>query len=201
MALSVELLSHRPRLQQKAYEVGKDGLYAINKARFTKSSHQLFSTNANACTMLALNGGKGKNCLMHLAPEQQPISGIKKGLEKVCEKLWENMENAQDKITGILVGGRFSNAESIGLFDKIAKELEELEIPFSMIFGKHDNVAFDNIAVSGDKAVIWNSSFKDIKFPKNPSQDELEDILHEKTHEVVEFSKDVPIYLGEDLIV
>lgn len=41
MALSVELLSHRPRLQQKAYEVGKDGLYAINKARFTKSSHQV----------------------------------------------------------------------------------------------------------------------------------------------------------------
>lgn len=152
--------------------------------------------------MLALNGGNGRNCLMHVAPEQQTISGIKKGLEKILEKLWENMGNAQDKITGILVGGRDrSNTESFGLFNDIADVLEELKIPFSMICGKYDNVAFDNIAVSGDKAVIWNSSFKDIKFPKNPSQKELENILYEKTHEVVEFSKDVPIYLGEDLIV
>lgn len=184
MSFKVDLLNTPVNYVSKAAIVGKDNIFTVNKARFANSKYQLVSENANTCVMLGLNGGKVNNCLMHLAPEQQPLRSLKEGIEKCIENLRGNMGRIKEDVTGILVGGRnSSNKDSFYLFNEVANILDDLGVPFSMLCGKFDNVANDNILISGEKVKIWNSSLKN----KN-----LEDL-----YEVVEISDKVPV----DIIV
>lgn len=184
MSFKVNLLNTPVNYIAKAAIVGKDNIYTIDKARFANSTYQLVSENANTCVMLGLNGGKGNNCLMHLAPEQQPLGSLKVGIEKCIETIRGKMDNIQEEVTGILVGGRnSSNKDSFNLFNEVANILDDLGVPFSMLCGKFDNVANDNILISGEKVKIWNSSIK---------KDNIEDL-----YEVVEISDKVPV----DIIV
>lgn len=183
MPFKVQLSANPIKYQAKAFEVGKERIYTTSKARFSNSTHPLVSFDANTCSMLNLNGGHNRNCLMHLAPEQQSLVTLKSGIEKCILALQDKMGRVQEDITGILVGGRHSgNKESFNLFNEIANILDEFGIPFSMLCGKFDNIANDNIVIAGNKAGIWNNSLKDHS---------LEDI-----YEVVELSDEVPINLG-----
>lgn len=94
------------------------------------------------------------------------------------------MGKVKEDITGILVGGRnSSHKDSFNLFYEVANILDEFGIPFSMLCGKFDNIANDNILISGENVKIWNSSLKNKK---------LDDL-----YEVVEISDKVPV----DIIV
>lgn len=180
MPLQVRLSSNPIKYQAKAFEVGKDRIYTTNKARFSQSAHPLVSFDANTCSMLNLNGGNNRSCLMHLAPEQQSLNTLKSGLEKCILALQDKMGNLQEDITAILVGGRHSgHKDSFNLFNEIANILDEFGIPFSMLCGKFDNIANDNIVVTGDKVGIWNNSLEN---------NNLKDV-----YEVVEISDEVPV--------
>lgn len=190
MSLKIHLSSNPIKYNAKASVVGRDRLYTTSRARFAQSKHPLVSHDANDCTMICLNGGTKYNCLMHLAPEQQPLTSLKSGIEKCIKTLMENMGRAQENITAIIVGGRdSSHKESFNLFNETANILEEMGIPFSMICGKFDHVANDNIVVAGNKAQIWNSSLKGLN---STSPKELANIL-EENYEVVELSPEVPV--------
>ncbi len=182
MPFKVRLSSKPIKYQAKNYEVGRDRIFTINKSRFSQSPHPLVSFDANSCTMLNLNGGNNRNCLMHLSPEQQSTKTLKSGLEKCLLQLHEKMGNLEEDIRGIIVGGRHSeHKDSFNLFNEIANILDEFGIPFSMLCGKFDNIANDNIVITGNKACIWNSSLDN-------NNNNLEDI-----YEVVEISDEVPV--------
>lgn len=184
MSFKVNLLNTPVNYASKVAIVGKENIFTVNKAKFANSKYQLVSENANTCVMLGLNGGKANNCLMHLAPEQQPLRSLKEGIERCVEAIREKMDNVQEDVTGILVGGRnSSNKDSFNLFNEVANILDDLGVPFSMLCGKFDNVANDNILICEENVKIWNSSLKN----KN-----LEDL-----YEVVEISDKVPV----DIIV
>lgn len=193
MPFNVRISANPIKYQAKAFEVGKDYIYTTNRARFSQSLHPLVSFDANTCTMVNLNGGDKRNCCMHLAAEQQPLSTLKAGLAKNIETLREKMKNIEENITAIIIGGRHSgNQESFDLFNEVANILEEFGIPFSMICGKFDNIKNDNIVVTGDNAGIWNESLKKLKIPNGTTGDELEEIL-KQNYEVVEFTPEVSV--------
>lgn len=180
MPFNVNISATPIKYQAKAFEVGKERIYTTGKARYSQSLHPLVSFDANTCSMLNLNGGNNRNCLMHLAPEQQSLNTLKAGLEKCILTLQDKMGHLQEDITAILVGGRHSgHKDSFNLFNEIANILDEFGIPFSMLCGKFDGIANDNIVITGNKAGIWNSSLEDKK---------LEDV-----YEVVEISDEVPV--------
>lgn len=170
--------------------VGLDNVFTINKAKFMKSKRAYATENANTCTMIGLTAGEDKGFLMHLAPEQQSLHTIKSGLEKCVQKLRDNLKNIDSDIFGILVGGRNSECkESFNLFDTVAKTLDEMGIPISMICGKWNNVANDNMAIAGNTVTIWNESFRDLHIPEKPTQSQLEDVLN-KNYQVVDINPD-----------
>lgn len=193
MSLKVKLSALPVKFDQKAFVVGKDNIYTTGRARFAQSRHPLVSYDANSCVMLGLNGGDNRNCLMHIAPEQQPLSTIKAGLGKCIQTLAEKMCNLENDITGILIGGRHSgNKDSFLLFNEIAKTLDEFGIPFSMICGKFNNIVNDNIVMTGDKTRVWNKSLQNLEIPQNNSQENIAKIL-EQNYEVVELVPEVPV--------
>lgn len=190
MAFKIHLSANPIKYTAKASIVGKDNIYTTGQAKFSQSIHPIVSHDANTCTMLCLNGENNKNCLMHLAPEQQSLNSLKPGIEKCIQKLRENIGKVHENITGIIIGGRDSkHKESFNLSVEIANILDEMGIPFSMICGKFDTIANDNILIKGNNAYIWNSSLKNLK---NSSQNELPTLL-EKNYEVVELSPEVPV--------
>lgn len=198
MPLNVKLSSISAYRPQKVSIVGDNNIFRVDKARFTSCSWPIRSESANTCVMIGLNAGKNKNCLMHLAPEQQPLNSLKNGLERCIEKLKEKCDYKTAPVTAILIGGRAfdkkdsSTKGSFDLYDTAANILDKLEIPFSMICGKYKGVANDNISIVGENAVIWNDSYKDIQLPKFVSQEEVAELLEEK-YQVVELSDDVPV--------
>ena len=125
MPLQVRLSSNPIKYPSKAFEVGKERIYTTSKARFSQSVHPLVSLDANTCSMLSLNGENNRNCLMHLAPEQQSLGTLKSGLEKCINSLREKIVDIENNITANLVGGRDRiNTESLNLFNNIANILD-----------------------------------------------------------------------------
>lgn len=193
MPLKVKLSSTPIKYNAKAFEVGRDHIYTTNKARYSQSIHPMVSQDANTCVMLGLNGGNNTDCLMHLAPELQPIRTLRTGLAKCIETLREKMKNMEDNITGILIGGRHSgHKDSFNLFNEVMKVLDEFGIPFSMICGKFDDIKNDNIVMTGDTAGIWNPSLADLNIPDKTTGDELADILKDN-YEVVDLVSEDPV--------
>lgn len=192
MSLNVKLTPKYTIPQTKLY-VGADNIFTTNKAKYSKAKSYMVTENANTCVMLGLSGGGLSNCLMHLSPEQQSLNSLRSDLEKCVQKIKDNFKNIEEDIIGILVGGRNSQCKaSFDLFDNVAKTLDYMGIPFSMICGKRDNIANDNMAMSGNSVTVWNESLKDLEIPENPTQSQLEDILSQN-YEVVELDSEAPV--------
>lgn len=186
---------------EKAKVVGnKDNIYTISKAGFNPINNALVSKHADTCCLVGLNAGKN-NCLIHIAPEQQPLCSIQDGLEKCILKLQEKYGVAKDKITAILVGGREliqKDAESVASFNNyntVANSLDNLEIPFTMICGKKKGATKDNIYMVNETATIWNDFFKDLKLNKNSTQEEITEELSKK-YQFVEIAPEVPVSIA-----
>ena len=193
MSLKIKLTPEIQSIPRRITVVGNDNILRTQSARFTNSSQPMMSESANTCVMLGLNADKNKDCLMHLAPEQQSLRTLRDGIEACIEKMRENIRSLQENFSGILIGGRHSAyPESFDLFNETANILDELGIPFSMICGKFDNIANDNILMRENNATIWNKSLQHLDVRKNVTQDELAKIL-EENYEVVELSPEVPV--------
>lgn len=198
MSLKIKLSQTAPRVCQQMVRVGEDNIFRTDSARFLRAPKPMRSENANTCLMVGINAGNNRNCLMHLAPEQQSLSTLKAGLLKCIKTLSEKCDNMKENFSAILIGGRAFDSNnpktkaSFDLFNHTANILEELGIPFSMICGKYDNVAKDNISVYKDCATIWNDSYKNLDIPKNATLEEIEEALSEH-YQVVELSKEAPV--------
>lgn len=197
MCFTVQLSNTPLRIVKKSIEVGANNVFTTEGRKFSTGGRALYSTGANTCLLVGLNAGK-HNCLMHLAPEQQPISNLEESIDKYIRALQEKCDKIQETVSAILFGGRefrrddVESKASFDLFNTMANILDKLEVPFSMICGKKKGAPVDNIYMQNNTASLWNNSINCLNKLGNASQKEIEDALYEN-YQVVEISPEVPV--------
>lgn len=185
-----------PRIKSLVSVGNSLGNYTLRDAKTVSPTIVLGTSDAYACTILALNNGK-KKFMAHLAPELQPIKFVEKGLEK---KLADFCEDSND-VKGVITGAWDSTqADSFELPIAIANILDKFGIKFSMLCGKKKGSAPENMVMHKNTATIWSNKFKELfsniksdNVDNNAVQKALED-----HYEIVELSDDIPInVIGE----
>lgn len=184
MSLNIKL-GTKISLPQKTSMIGLDRKLIINKTKFMNSNHPIASKHADTSVMLGLNAVNNQSCFMHLAPELESLCNIPKTLEKGIKTFCEKYDICLEDLTGILVGGRdHKHKDSFNLLIAMANTLDSLEIPFSMICGKFDNIANDSMIMRGRNVSIGNESLRGLK---GATKEEVEAAL-KNNYEVVEFT-------------
>lgn len=190
-SLSINLSNVPHILNRNIKLVGGAHDYLINKGANLPIKRGLQTENINSCTAGILISGD-RHFMFHAAPELQPLSSIKKELEKKIADLHATCENIQ----GFICGGWEFKAndkecvKSFDLYNTIANVFDFLGVKFSMLCGKEKGSNMDNIFSINNSVTLWNENFNNIfKQNKGYTQNEIVEQL-EKDYQFVETNSD-----------
>ena len=185
---------------KRVIDVGRCHDYLIGAGKKTATVRSLKTENINSCTAGVLSNGKN-HFMFHVAPELQPVSTIKKEIEKQVNILRETCDNVKAFICG---GLELNNKDSesvasFNLYNTIADALEDLGVNFTMMCGKKKGSPMENMYAVGNTITVWSNTFKKL-FPngaKDLNQEEILEIL-EKHYQFVEKNEEHVFNVLED---
>ena len=185
---------------KRVIDVGCCHDYLIGAGKKTATVRSLKSENINSCTAGVLSNGKN-HFMFHAAPELQPVSTIKKEIEKQVNILRETCDNVKAFICGGLELNKkvSESVASFNLYNTIADALDDLGVNFTMMCGKKKGSPMENMYAVGNTITVWSNTFKKL-FPngaKDLNQEEILEIL-EKHYQFVEKNEEHVFNVLED---
>lgn len=128
----------------------------------------------------------------HIAPEQNSPSSIMGFLTDKIAELKSGGEHVWAFITGgwALEKNNKVSEQSFDLYNSIANQLEEMEVPFGMMCGKYEHGKPDNFRLFQNKLYLWGDTIKNKLVKDEPLTTEKVLDKYAEDYQCIEFTPD-----------